>query len=165
MATTARFGLPFLAAGQAQKEIVHNEALALIDMMIQPIVLALGVNDPPVDPAAGNAWTVGDAPTGVWIGHTSAIAIWSAGGWRFISAADGMHVFVQSDGYWARFRGGGWESGVIDAAALKIGGVAVVGPQEAPISGPSGGGIVDNEARAAIDAMLAALRTHGLIST
>ncbi|MGL4312420.1 MAG: DUF2793 domain-containing protein, partial [Sphingomonas sp.] len=32
--TTSRLALPLLAAGQAQKEMFHNEALALIDLAL-----------------------------------------------------------------------------------------------------------------------------------
>lgn len=35
METTARLGLPLLAPGQAQKELFHNEALALVDAATQ----------------------------------------------------------------------------------------------------------------------------------
>jgi hypothetical protein len=33
---SARFELPFIMAGQAQKEITHNEALVLIDAVMVP---------------------------------------------------------------------------------------------------------------------------------
>jgi hypothetical protein len=42
--------------------------------------------------------------------------------------------------------------------------VKVVGARESAIASPSGGANVDPEARAAIAAMLAALRAHGLIA-
>jgi hypothetical protein len=40
----------------------------------------------------------------------------------------------------------------------------VVGPQAAAIADPDGGAVVDGEARTAIAAILAALRSHGLIA-
>jgi len=43
--------------------------------------------------------------------------------------------------------------------------VQVVGPQEAAIAAPSGGSAVDVEARAALGAILDALRGHGLIAS
>jgi hypothetical protein len=48
---------------------------------------------------------------------------------------------------------------------VKVGGQQVVGSQAAAIASPSGGATVDAEARTAIDAILAALRAHGLIGT
>lgn len=47
----------------------------------------------------------------------------------------------------------------------KVNGVQVVTDQQAAIPDAAGGATVDTEARAAINAVLAALRTHGLIDT
>jgi hypothetical protein len=52
---------------------------------------------------------------------------------------------------------------VVSGSSVVIDGVRVVGPREAAIPAPSGGTIIDAEARAAIGAMLAALESHGLI--
>ena len=75
-----------------------------------------------------------------------------------------MHFFIADAGQWARFLDDGWEIGVIEANAITIGGIQVLGPQESPISGPSGGVVIDAEARSAIAAILSTLRAHGLIS-
>ncbi|MEG8028176.1 DUF2793 domain-containing protein [Sphingomonas aerolata] len=66
--TSARTGLPLLQPGQAQKEMGHNEALALIDLLLQPTVVTVGLNVPPAAPAPGACWIVGAAPTGDWGG-------------------------------------------------------------------------------------------------
>lgn len=71
---TPRWLLPFTAVGQAQKEWTHNEALVLVDLLTHPCVEAVGVNAPPVAPALGQCWIVGDSPTGEWIGHVRALA-------------------------------------------------------------------------------------------
>ena len=68
MNATARFALPLLHAGQAQKELFHNEALVLADGLLQPCVEALGLDTPPPSPAPGQCWIVGDSPTGAWAG-------------------------------------------------------------------------------------------------
>jgi len=44
-----------------------------------------------------------------------------------------------------------------------IGGEQVIGSRAAAIADPAAGATVDNEARTAIDAILDALREHGLI--
>ena len=51
--TTARLGLPFLQAGQGQKELTHNEALAMLDIAVQPVVLEVGLATPPATPLPG----------------------------------------------------------------------------------------------------------------
>lgn len=48
---------------------------------------------------------------------------------------------------------------------FKVNGVQVVSAQGAAIANAAGGGVIDVEARAAINALLARVRAHGLIAT
>src|SRR5689334_12586152 len=64
---------------------------------------------------------------------------------------------------WALFRAGAWELGRVRGDAVMIGGEQVVGSRAAAIDSPAGGATVDSEARLAINAILGALREHGLI--
>ncbi|WP_375390789.1 DUF2793 domain-containing protein [uncultured Sphingomonas sp.] len=163
MSETARWALPLLDAGQAQKEMTVNEALARVDLLAQPGVAAVGRDAPPTDPASGQAWIVGAAPTGAWAGQAHTLAGWTAGGWRFVAPREGLTVWSDADGCPATFAGGTWRIGSLAAQRLEIGGVQVVGAQTAAIAVPTGGGTIDAEARAVLGAVLAALRTHGLI--
>ena len=160
---TPRLALPLLQPGQAQKETTHNEALALLDLAVQASVLAVGTDAPPANPLAGNAWIVGTAPTGGWVGQARTIAGWTSGGWRFVAPRDGMAVWSVADGQVARFASGAWTVGVLAGSRVSIGGVDVVGPRRAAIPDPSGGAVIDVQARAAIFAILGCLRGHGLI--
>ncbi|SFO03653.1 DUF2793 domain-containing protein [Sphingomonas sp. OK281] len=161
---TPRLALPMLQPAQAQKETTHNEALALLDLAVQASVLAVGTNVPPVAPVAGNAWIVGSAPTGGWAGQARAIAGWTSGGWRFVVPREGMTAWSVADAQAARFAGGAWTTGVLAGTRVTIGGVDVVGARRAAIPDPTGGTIVDSQARTAIGAILGALRGHGLIT-
>lgn len=163
MNATARFALPLLHAGQAQKELYHNEALLLADALVQPCVEALGRDAPPPDPVPGQCWIVGDSPEGAWAGSAGALALWSEGGWRFVAPREGMAVWVAGEELPARHVSGAWRLGRLTAAQLVVDGEQVVGPREAAIDEPDGGSVVDVEARAAIEAILLALRAHGLI--
>lgn len=162
---SARLALPLLAAGQAQKELTHNDALALLDLLVQPAVQAAGLDAPPADAVAGQCWIVGPAPTGDWAGQAMALAAWTASGWRFAPPLDGMAVWIVSDRLQARFVAGAWTAGTLAGHHVEIDGIPVVGPQSAAIAAPAGGAMIDAEARSAIFAMLAALRSHGLIAT
>jgi hypothetical protein len=51
------------------------------------------------------------------------------------------------------------------AAGLVVDGVPVVGSQKTAVADPAGGGVIDVQARAAVMAILARLRAHGLIAT
>jgi hypothetical protein len=162
---TPRLGLPFLAAGQAQKEVTHNEALALADAAICPAVQALGLDAPPASPTPGQCWIVGAAPTGAWTGQAQALAIWTSGGWRFVPAIEGMQVWLLPERVWAVRDGGIWRLGELRANQLILGGQRVVGARQPAVVGPAGGTVVDAEARAAINAILARMSAHGLISS
>lgn len=162
---TPRLALPLLHAGQAQKEIDHNEALALLDMAVQASVVAVGRNDPPSDPAPGDCWIVGTSPVGEWAGWPGALAGWTAGGWRLLAPRAGMQVWRGSDGITVTYDGSNWTAGSVHANHVLIGGVPVLGARGDAIANPASGATIDGEARAAIGAILAALRGHGLIAT
>lgn len=162
---TDRFALPLLQPGQAQKEMFHNEAIAALDLLVQPAAEAIGLDTPPTAPESGQSWIVGSSPTGVWAGKAKHLAGSTGGGWRFVAPVEEMAVWVTADAVTARFTSGNWVSGEATCAHLVIGGNRVVGPRQAGIAAPTGGAVIDAESRAALSGILAALRTHGLIAT
>ena len=164
MAMTPRLRLPLIAAGQAQKEVAHNEALQLLDTLCAPAVEQGPLDTPPVSPVVGASYIVGPAPSGLWAGKANRIANYSAGGWRFIEPPLGTRLVVASTGVMAEFRSGGWQLGVVHADTIRIGGVQVLSAQSGAIAAPAAGTTVDAESRAVIGQILAALRTHGLIA-
>lgn len=143
--TSARFVLPLLAAGQAQKEVTHNEALTLIDLALCPVVEAVGTNIPPSTPTLGQAWIVGTAPSAGWTGAANALAGWTAGGWRFVQLPVGASVTLHSNGLKWKRNSTAW----------------VVSPTA---SVPTGGLIVDVQCRAALTGVIDALISHGLVA-
>lgn len=160
---TARHTLPLIQPGQAQKEVSHNEALALLDLLAHPAVAAVGVVTPPADPEPGQCWVVGANPSGAWSGHAHALAGWTGGGWRFAAPTPGLTVWAGGDAGFARWDGAAWVAGTLTGATLRLAGQQVVGPRRPAISDPAGGGTIDSEARATLTAVLAMLRGHGLI--
>ena len=145
MATTTRLALPLLEAGQAQKEIWHNEALALIDLAVQAEVMAVGLDAPPAAPELGACWIVGANPTGAWRGQARALAGWTEGGWRFVIPCEGMAAWHRGTQALVRYAEGQWR------------GAALVTP-------PTGGATVDAEARETLAELIVALRGLGLIA-
>ena len=148
--TTARLALPLLAAGQAQKEVTHNEALATLDLAVAPSVVTVGLSVPPEDPEAGACWIVAAGGSGAWTGADEAIAGWTGGGWRFVRPRLGMLAWVEDAGRLARYADSGWIVG------------APLGDPQPPIDLPTGGTTIDSEARAALAAILTALQELGL---
>lgn len=141
---TPRFGLPLLAVGQAHKELFHNDALLLLDFLMHPVVQ--GVADDPdlLQSAEGDCWLVGTSPVSAWSGKAGEIAGWSTGGWHFIKPQETMKIIILS--------GDPSETGsaIYDGTGWQI---------MAQISGPTGGAVVDSEARSAIDSILGLLKT------
>jgi len=163
--TSARFALPLILPGQAQKEIFHNEALTRIDAALHGCAEEGPRPDPPAEPAPGQSWLVGAGATGAWAGKEDALASWTAAGWRFVAPVPGMLVWLLDPGYWLHWSGTGWSDGSLPASALVIAGQQVVGPRLETVPTPSGGTTIDAEARAAIDALIATLKSHGLIES
>jgi hypothetical protein len=159
---TPRLALPLLQPGQAQKEMLVNEAVSRLDIAVQGMVDAAGVDAPPADPDPGDCWIVGGAPGGDWAGHAHEIAGWTSSGWLFVQPREGTQIWIGSTGSVALFTGGVWRLGELHGK-LFVGGNQVVGPRQTAIAEPSGGSTVDAEARTAIASVLEALRAHGLI--
>lgn len=165
MILSPRLAMPFIAPGQAQKELLHNEALQVLDAVVAAAVEELPRADPPASPLEGDTYIVGDSPSGAWAGQAGKLANFTAGGWRLIAPPPGMTVFIKSTATLAVHNGGTWEIGALRGSRLLVDGVQVIGPQTTAITDPSGGSTVDAEARSTIAAILAALRQHGLISS
>lgn len=159
---SARFALPFILPGQAQKEQFHNEALAALDGLVHAAVEGAAIT-PPADPADGESWLVGPGAGGAWTGQDDALACFTSGGWRFLVPVEGMMVWDKEAGFGRRWGGTGWDDGTISVAAVQIGGQRVVGPREPDIPAPTAGATIDAEARAAIVAIIVTLKSHGLI--
>lgn len=142
-ASSPRWAFPFLFAGQAQKEIFVNEALARLDALLHAVVEGEAAT-PPTNAAAGEAWIVGANAGGEWSGHENAIACFQSGQWIFAAPAPGMLAFDRSTGT-RRVYDGTWAA---TPAAPEI----------------AGGATIDGEARTAIAVIVAALSHFGLIS-
>jgi hypothetical protein len=158
---TARFGLPFILPGQAQKEVFHNEALAALDGLIHPAVAGIAAAPPPT-PAEAESWIVAAGATGAWAGQDGRVAMRTAGGWRFAAPLAGMSVWDAAAGHARYWNGSAWSDGKLPVAGVVIGGQQVVGPRLPAVPSPSGGTTIDAQARAAIAALTVALKTHGL---
>ena len=165
MDMTPRWALPLLHAGQAQKEIFHNEALALVDALLHGVAQSADLATPPGDPVVGQCWIVATGASGEWTDHAGMVACWTEGGWRFVAPRRGLSLHV-ADGEQALFHDGGeWRASPVRPDGLYLGEERVVGVRAGAIGDVSGGSVIDVEARLTIAAILMALRTHGLIET
>ena len=92
--TTPRFSLPELAVAQALKEITHNEALAIVDVLLGGTVGSV-LATPPGSPTNGQVVLVAHSgTTGVFVGKEDKIAFWltSVAAWQYITPTTGQKV-------------------------------------------------------------------------
>lgn len=124
---TARLKLPYIQPSQAQKHVTHNEALRLLDALVQLCISAFDALTPPASPNEGTVYALADTPTGVWAGHGGELALFDNGGWQFIPAQEGWIAVDLTGGPQRIFRAGTWEARVFDTDNLDgvgIGGTA-----------------------------------------
>ncbi len=159
-----RLKLPLLAAAQAQKEVTHNEALALADIAVQAVVQSVAPASVPSSPVIGQCWVVGASPTGAWAGHAGAIAAWTSGGWRFVAPFEGMQAWSIVDAVTVRRGASSWIVGGLTATMISVAGNQVVGARQPRVPAPTGGATIDSQARAAMAALISGLEAHGLFS-
>lgn len=162
--TTPRHSLPLLQPGQAQKEVTHNEALATIDTLLHLSVATLGDAEPPVSPAVGTSWIIGATPTGLWAGKAGMIATHDEAGWSFRTPVDGHLAWVAAASAHALFRDGAWHVDAWAVRSLQVRGRMMLDAEPPQLSTVSGGTVIDVEARLAIDGLVNALRTMGLVA-
>lgn len=109
MPQTDRLKLPLISANQSQKEVTHNAALELLDILVHPIVQDIGVNTPPASPILGDCYIVGPTPTGLFTGYSNAIAKAVTGGWRFYTPFKSLSLWVESREMRYVFTGTQWQ--------------------------------------------------------
>ena len=146
---TPRLAAPYIRASQAQKEVTHNAALNVLDALVQPAVEDRDLAAPPLSPAEGAVWIVAAGASGDWAGQDGKLAQFIGGAWAFHAPQAGYAVWLKDEGLEARHDGANW----------------VVKTPQAAIVDAAGGSVVDVEARAALNALLAACRVHGIIET
>lgn len=163
MSDSIRFALPFIMTNQSQKEITHNEALTRLDMWLHLHISSADLSVPPSSPSEGDSWIVAAGATGSWESHDAEIAQWLDGQWRFFSPTAGVRAWVADRQVEAVYDDTGWKIGIVQGDKVMIGGQQILGARGAAISDPDGGTTIDTEARAALNAILATMRLHGLI--
>ncbi|EBA14280.1 ribonuclease III [Roseobacter sp. SK209-2-6] len=107
---TPALSLPLLMPSQAQKHVTHNEALMLLDMVVQLTVEGHQESDPPSEPSLGARYILGAAPTGDWAGHAGEIALWDGYLWRFLLPRPGWRADITATGQSLRYSGSAWEA-------------------------------------------------------
>jgi hypothetical protein len=110
MTDTTHLGLPFIEDSQAQKHVTHNEALRILDAVIQIVVEDVARTTPPSSPAEGQRHVIASGASGTWIGHAGAIATWQDGAWVYLAPKTGWCLWSIADASIFIFDGSGWQA-------------------------------------------------------
>lgn len=108
MASTARLDLPYIAAGQAQKHVTHNDALTIIDALVHLAVESRAQPTPPPSPIVGVRYLIPLGATGDWLGRDGAIAAEDSSSWVYHRPQAGWRVFVRDEAQLIVFDGTSW---------------------------------------------------------
>lgn len=107
--TSPALGLPYILPSQAQKHVTHNEALQLLDVLVQLRVLSQNMTTPPGVPAEGDRYIIASGATGAWAGHDSEIAYYDTGGtWQFITPQNGWQARILDEDALVVYSGTDW---------------------------------------------------------
>ncbi|MEM7619759.1 MAG: DUF2793 domain-containing protein [Pseudomonadota bacterium] len=108
MANSDNLAMPYLEAAQAQKHVTHNEALRILDAVVQLSVKDKDLTTPPGSPVAGDRYIVAASATGAWAGQDNKIAAYQDGGWLFYTAQEGWRLWVADEGKQYIWDGTAW---------------------------------------------------------
>ena len=106
---TTHLLLPYILASQAQKHVTHNEALRLLDAMVQLSVLDRTRTAPPVSPTDGDRHIVASGATGLWAGWDLNIAFWVDGVWMRLVPRPGWLAWIAADQAFVVWNGSAWD--------------------------------------------------------
>ena len=115
---TPALGLPYLLPNQAQKHVTHNEALTMLDIVVQLVLRAYDETVPPVSPDEGDSYGLSPSPSGAWAGHGSEIASWQDGAWHFLAPQAGWRAWSAADSALLVFDGTAWQPPGFNPVAL-----------------------------------------------
>lgn len=108
MATTTRLLIETLSEAQAQKHVTVNEALRILDLIVQPVAVS-NTSTPPGSPTDGTMYMVGASATGAWAGQDGDLALRINGAWVFRTPTEGWTVYDLGTGTLNVHDGTGWE--------------------------------------------------------
>ena len=76
--TSSNLKLPFILPSQAQKHVTHNEALQILDALVQLNPISSSKSVPLASAQEADIYIIANSATGVWLGHDHEIAVYRA---------------------------------------------------------------------------------------
>ena len=106
--TTVNLEMPIILPSQAQKHVTHNEALLVLDAVVQLCLEALEQNAPPTAFADGQIWSIGQTPTGEWTHYPGLLAMRASSGWLFVRPREGWRAWDRSNNALLIYHNNAW---------------------------------------------------------
>lgn len=131
MDSTTNLQMPYIMPSQAQKHVTHNEAIRLLDALVQLAVATRSQAEPPEEPLDGSRYIPASGATGDWQAWDWNIAYRADGAWMKLVPRPGWIVWVEDeqaalvwhDGEWRPLGAGtggdgsSWLTGSVDPDA------------------------------------------------
>lgn len=123
MEQTPNLTLPYIMPSQAQKHVTHNEAIRMLDALVQISVLDRDLAAPPEEPAEGDRYLIATGATDGWSGRDGNLAAFQDGAWAFFAPRPGWLAWIADEAALAAFDGTRWaavSAGSLSPAMLGI---------------------------------------------
>jgi len=108
MSDTPLLALPTIESAQAQKHVVHNDAIYRLDGLTQLSVISRALATPPGSFADGDRYLIAASPTAGWAGQAGKVAISIGGGWVFLTPRNGWRMWVGAESKFLIYNGTAW---------------------------------------------------------
>ncbi len=106
---TPNLKLPYIAPGQAQKHVTHNEAIRQLDALVQLSVKDIVTSDPS-SPHNGERYLINNDASGNFAGKDHHLAAFQDGAWTFYKPEAGWRAFVEDQQKLYVYMGSEWQS-------------------------------------------------------
>lgn len=129
---TPRLQLPWLMPAQAQKHVTVNEALARLDLLVQPSVLSRSQNLQPETPVEGEGYILPTDPAGAdWSQYSEGmLLVFHEGVWTPVTPWPGFSVYVKDEALNLVHDGVSWRS--LETQMRRLEGVERLGVGATP---------------------------------
>ncbi len=120
MSASPNLQLPYLDANQSQKSVTHNQALRMLDALVNMEVQSSALAAPPAAPTDGQRWIVAPGGTGAWAGRDLDVAAWQDAAWSFYPPTRGLLAFDAGQNALLFWTGTAWHGLAALLAALSV---------------------------------------------
>lgn len=118
MSETVNLKLPYILPSQAQKHVTHNEALRMLDAIVQLSVLSRTITQPPPNPTEGSRYLVPEQGEELWSGQDNNLAAYIDGEWFFFAPQAGWQAYIIEEQLQQLFDGHKWLTPEINSVKM-----------------------------------------------